>query len=104
MFAVVIRGGQIHTGDEVKLIPANIYACLLYTSQPEDEGILVACASIHGNTKKAAELLAEKLKATGVKAVSYTHLISCVSAANCYFFGVVRVTKVYIELHASMHR
>ena len=23
--------------------------------QPEDEGILVACASIHGNTKKAAE-------------------------------------------------
>jgi flavorubredoxin len=35
--------------------------------QPEDEGILVACASIHGNTKKAAELLAEKLKATGVK-------------------------------------
>ena len=31
-------------------------------------------------------------------------LISCVSAANCYFLGVVRVTKVYIELHASMHR
>ena len=25
VFAVVIRGGQIHTGDEVKLIPANIY-------------------------------------------------------------------------------
>ena len=24
VFAVVIRGGQIHTGDEVKLIPANI--------------------------------------------------------------------------------
>ena len=41
--------------------------------QPEDEGILVACASIHGNTKKAAELLAEKLKATGVK-VAFTDL------------------------------
>ena len=39
----------------------------------EDEGILVACASIHGNTKKAAELLAEKLKATGVK-VAFTDL------------------------------
>ena len=26
--AVVIRGGQIHTGDEVKLIPANIYASI----------------------------------------------------------------------------
>ena len=43
------------------------------SSQPEDEGILVACASIHGNTKKAAELLAEKLKATGVK-VAFTDL------------------------------
>ena len=31
-------------------------------------------------------------------------IISCVPAANCYFLGVVRVTKVYIELHASMHR
>ena len=37
--------------------------------QPEDEGIVVACASIHGNTKKAAQLLAEKLKATGAKVV-----------------------------------
>ena len=33
--------------------------------QPEDEGILVACASIHGNTKKAAELLAQKLEEKG---------------------------------------
>ena len=31
-------------------------------------------------------------------------LIFCVSAVNCYFLGVVWVTKVYIELHASMHR
>lgn len=28
VFAVVIRGGQIHTGDEVRLIPANIYASI----------------------------------------------------------------------------
>lgn len=41
--------------------------------QPEDEGIFVACASIHGNTKKAAELLVEKLKAAGVK-VAFTDL------------------------------
>ena len=41
--------------------------------EPEDEGILVACASIHGNTKKAAEELVEKLKATGVK-VAFTDL------------------------------
>lgn len=30
---------------------------------PEDKGILVACASIHGNTKKAAERLVGKLQA-----------------------------------------
>lgn len=41
--------------------------------EPEDEGILVACASIHGNTKNAAEELVEKLKATGVK-VAFTDL------------------------------
>ncbi len=35
--------------------------------EPEDSGILVACASIHGNTKAAAEELAEKLRAAGVK-------------------------------------
>ncbi len=41
--------------------------------EPEDPGILVACASIHGNTKAAAEQLAEKLRATGVK-VAFTDL------------------------------
>ena len=35
---------------------------------------LVACASIHGNTKKAAELLAEKLKATRRKGCIYRPL------------------------------
>lgn len=34
---------------------------------PEDKGILVASASIHGNTKAAALKLVEKLEATGVK-------------------------------------
>lgn len=41
--------------------------------EPEDEGILVACASIHGNTKAAAEELVSKLEATGVK-VAFTDL------------------------------
>lgn len=35
--------------------------------QPEDKGILVACASIHGNTKAAALELVKKLEKTGVK-------------------------------------
>lgn len=35
--------------------------------EPEDEGVLVAYASIHGNTAKAAKLIADKLKAKGVE-------------------------------------
>ena len=35
--------------------------------EPEDKGVFVAVASIHGNTLKAAELLAEKLRERGVK-------------------------------------
>lgn len=35
--------------------------------EPEDEGVLVAYASIHGNTAKAAKQIADKLKAKGVE-------------------------------------
>lgn len=35
--------------------------------EPEDEGVLVAYASIHGNTAEAAKQIAEKLKAKGVE-------------------------------------
>lgn len=41
--------------------------------EPENEGVLVACASIHGNTKKAAEKMVEILKGKGVK-VAFTDL------------------------------
>ncbi|MEY8391509.1 FprA family A-type flavoprotein [Lachnospiraceae bacterium 45-W7] len=42
--------------------------------EPEDEGILVAYASIHGNTGKAAVKLKEILEAKGVKKVAITDL------------------------------
>lgn len=35
--------------------------------EPEDEGVLVAYASIHGNTAKAAKQIADKIKAKGVE-------------------------------------
>lgn len=41
---------------------------------PEEEGVLVAYASIYGNTKKAALQLAEMLKSAGVEKVSVTDL------------------------------
>ena len=41
---------------------------------PEDKGVLVAYASIYGGTKKAAELLGEKLTAAGVENVVVSDL------------------------------
>lgn len=45
--------------------------------RPEEKGVLVAYASIYGNTKKAAELLAEDLKAAGEKNVCIMDLCRC---------------------------
>jgi len=42
--------------------------------EPEDEGVLVAYASIHGNTAKAAEKMAEILKDKGAKKVVVSDL------------------------------
>ncbi len=42
--------------------------------EPEDEGVLVAYASIHGNTAKAAEKIGELLKNAGVKRVVVSDL------------------------------
>ncbi len=42
--------------------------------EPEDEGVLVASAFIHGNTRKAAEKMAEILKEKGAAKVAFTDL------------------------------
>ena len=42
--------------------------------EPEDDGVLVAYASIHGNTKKAAEKMKERLEAKGAAKVAITDL------------------------------
>lgn len=39
--------------------------------QPEEEGVVIACASIYGNTARAAHCLEEMLKEKGVKNVVY---------------------------------
>ena len=44
--------------------------------RPEEKGIVIAYASVYGNTKAAAELLAEKLVAGGAK-VTVTDLARC---------------------------
>ena len=42
--------------------------------QPEDDGVFIACASIYGNTFKAAEKLKEMLEEKGAKKVVLTDL------------------------------
>lgn len=42
--------------------------------EPEDDGILVACASIHGNTKAAALKMVDILKENGYENVAFTDL------------------------------
>ena len=45
--------------------------------QPEEEGIVIAYTSVYGNTKKAVQLLAEKLTAKGCPKVVVTDLARC---------------------------
>lgn len=48
---------------------------LIWSSyEPEDDGILVACASIHGNTKAAALKMVDILKEKGYENVAFTDL------------------------------
>lgn len=42
--------------------------------QPEDDGVFVACASIHGNTKEAAHAMIDILKEKGAKKVAFADL------------------------------
>ena len=42
--------------------------------EPEDDGVLVACASIHGNTKQAALKMMDILKEKGAAKVAFTDL------------------------------
>ncbi len=45
--------------------------------QPEEEGIVIAYTSVYGNTKKAVQLLAEKLSAKGCPKVVVKDLARC---------------------------
>ncbi len=53
----------------------NLYD-LWSSYKPEEEGVVIAYTSIYGNTKKAAELLRDKLEKKGVK-VAFNDLARC---------------------------
>ena len=55
---------------------------------PEEDGVVIACASIHGNTKAAAEKMAEILRKKGatVKFIDLTRddMAEAIACAFCY--------------------
>ena len=65
---------------------------------PEEKGVLIAYASIYGNTQKAAEILSEKLNALGVETkiydTSYTHY-SHILAEAFRFSHIVLASPTY---------
>lgn len=75
--------------------------------EPEEEGIVIAYTSVYGNTKKAALLLADKLKEKGCKNMIVHDLARCDMAeavANAFRFNklVLATTTYNAELFPFM--
>lgn len=68
----------------------NLYD-LWSSYRPEEEGIVVAYASIYGNTRKAALLLAEALEKRGAKVIPYDLARSDIHAATADAFRYSRL-------------
>lgn len=75
--------------------------------KPETDGVFVAYASIHGNTKKAAEKLADILREKGSEAeiadVSRTDIAECVSQAFRHGRIVLAAASYDAGVFAPMH-
>ena len=105
-----------------------IYPCLLYTSlhgpvltenlghyiekydiwssyRPEEEGVVVAYTSVYGNTKKAAELLADKLKEKGCpNVVVYDLARDDMAAAVADAFRYSKLVLATLTYNAGIYR
>ena len=73
----------------------------------EEEGVVVACTSVYGNTRRAAELLADKLRASGCPQVVVHDLARCDMAqavADAFRYGklVLATTTYNAELFPFM--
>lgn len=67
--------------------------------QPEEEGVVIAYTSVYGNTKKAVQQLAEKLKANGAPKVIVHDLARCdmaLAVADAFRYSkIVLATTTY---------
>ena len=72
--------------------------------RPEEEGVVIAYTSVYGHTKKAVELLAEKLKANGApKVVVYDLTRDDMSAAVADAFRYSRLVLATITYNGSIY-
>lgn len=76
--------------------------------QPEEEGIVIAYTSVYGNTRKAVQLLADKLTANGCPKVVVHDLARCdmseaVADAFRYSKIVLATTTYNAEIFPFMH-
>lgn len=78
---------------------------------PEEKGVVIAYASVYGNTENAAELLSVKLRECGIKTVmfdvSVTPASEIVAAAFRYshlvFASITYNTGVFVTMEALLH-
>ena len=85
----------------------NLYN-LWSSYQPEEEGIVIAYTSVYGNTKKAVELLAEKLRANGcpkvvVNDLARSDMAEAIEDAFRYSKLVLATTTYNAEIFPFMH-
>ena len=75
--------------------------------ESEKKGVAIFYSSVYGNTKKAAELLAEELKAKGTDVVIHNLAVRdfsfCVSDAFCYDKVVLATTTYNAGIFPYMH-
>lgn len=72
--------------------------------RPEEEGVVIAYTSVYGHTKKAVELLAEKLKADGApKVVVYDLARDDMSAAVADAFRYSKLVLATITYNGSIY-
>mgnify|MGYP000762801358 CR=1 FL=1 len=72
--------------------------------RPEEEGVVIAYTSVYGHTKKAVELLAEKLKANGApKVVVYDLARDDMSASVADAFRYSRLVLATITYNGSIY-
>lgn len=72
--------------------------------RPEEEGVVVAYTSVYGNTKKAAELLADKLKEKGCpKVVVYDLARDDMSAAVADAFRYSKLVLATLTYNAGIY-